>query len=465
MVRGQSSVDVHIGARLQTIFKGFQLTTNDGRLTTDDRQRTKNMPDTSDSAWWDFAIDPATRSDPDAARLKDETGAPLVNPADPEGRRALDYPAYLGLDRLLDAQTPASRVPEERMFVILHQLFELVFKQMTFDLAVVARTFEELLAQGDDAFRSAALEPVPGERGPDPFWRPAMTAAARLRHSARRVLPTVMSYVGHGEDDDVLFSTLEYALFRDFLMPASGFQTAQLRLIQRALGKAPLLRVRVYPGAVYGEHYSGCPSGHVSLGDPLILRAGLDRAFPGEDQPPAVVARLDDLAHAVMARLADQAQGLPDPPSIRTIHDEDVSRAVARFRTTLGEQHDADEVTGAFGDDLHAAAREENQRREGFGTARLGAQALHARHSQTCTAFVLDRIAATDAALHAPDPDSFLTVHRKAVRRHVADESGTGGGGMPYLVTSQRFLLPLFPALVGYIDLGMAGSGDDRERW
>ena len=36
------------------------------------------------------------------------------------------------------------------------------------------------------------------------------------------------------------------------------------------------------------------------------------------------------------------------------------------------------------------------------------------------------------------------------LRRHVADDSGTGGGGMPYLVTSQRYLLPLFPALVAW---------------
>ena len=36
---------------------------------------------------------------------------------------------------------------------------------------------------------------------------------------------------------------------------------------------------------------------------------------------------------------------------------------------------------------------------------------------------------------------------------------------MPYLVTSQRFLLPLFPALVAYTDLGVAASDEHRERW
>src|SRR5690606_38958522 len=112
-----------------------------------------------------------------------------------------------------------------------------------------------------------------------------------------------------------------------------------------------------------------------------------------------------------------------------------------------------------------AAAEAENERRAGFAEARLGAHALHVRFERTCPAFVFDRLAATDAALHTPEPDSFLTVHRKAVRRHVAGEGGTGGGGMPYLVTSQRFLLPLCPALVAYADLGVGGSSDGTERW
>ena len=423
------------------------------------------MPQSPDAAWWSFSVDPASRADPDQARLKDADGRPLVNPPAGEGRLTLDYPSYLGLDQLLSAQTPASNVPEERLFIIIHQLFELVFKQMTFDLGVIARTFEALLDLDDDVFRDTALQPLPDDRGPDAFWRPAMTAAARLRHSARRVLPSVMSYVGHGENDDVLFSTIEYTQFRDFLQPASGFQTAQLRLIQRALGKTPLLRLRVFPGETYGHHYSGCPSGHVALGDPLILQKGHASAFPDPRHPTHIVARLDELAHDTLVRLAPEATGLPEPPSIRSINEEDVDRAAARVRSTLGDRADASEVTQSFREDLTTAAETENDRRALMADARQGAQALHTRHAATCTAFVMDRLAATDAALHAPEPDSFLTVHRQAVRRHVAGESGTGGGGMPYLVTSQRFLLPLFPALVAYIDLGMAGTDEDRDRW
>jgi hypothetical protein len=36
---------------------------------------------------------------------------------------------------------------------------------------------------------------------------------------------------------------------------------------------------------------------------------------------------------------------------------------------------------------------------------------------------------------------------------------------MPYLVTSQRFLLPLFPALVAYADLGVGGTAEGADRW
>src|SRR5690606_25495529 len=181
---------------------------------------------------------------------------------------------------------------------------------------------------------------LPGDDGPDPFWRPAMTAAARLRHSARQVLPAVMQYVGRSDDDDVLFSTLEYRLFRDMLAPASGFQTAQLRLIQRALGKGPLFGVRVYPGYAYGHHSSGCPVGHVALGDPLVLRSGHARAFPEAGDPARAVAELDDRAHALLARLAPWADGLPAPPAVRRIPDDDVTRAAARVRATLGDKPD-----------------------------------------------------------------------------------------------------------------------------
>ena len=420
------------------------------------------MPDPTDP-WWQYALDPETRADPDANRLRDASGAPLVNPPGAGGRLGLGYEDYLGLDRLLDAQTPATAVPDERVFVMVHQLCELTFKQMTFDLAVVAATFERLLRRDAEARLALALAEGSVD---DPaseasaFWRPAITAANRLRHCARAILPPVMQLMGRSGDadgaegGDVLFSTVEFGHFRAALTPSSGFQTGQLRLIQRALGKAPLLDLKVFPGDAYGEHYAGAPCGHVALGDPLVLQAGHARAMPPRDHPAAYAAALDGLAHALLASIPGPA-GAPPPPAVRRIHAGEVERAADRFRATLGRDAspEARATADAFAGDLGAAVAAENARRDGLDAARAGAYRLQTEAPHSALNHVLARIASLDDALHAPHADTFLTVHRQTVRRHVADESGTGGGGMPYLVTSQRFLLPLFPALVAYLDL------------
>ncbi|MFN3596550.1 MAG: hypothetical protein ACK41D_04695 [Rubricoccaceae bacterium] len=412
------------------------------------------MPRPSSDTWWAIALDPDARAE--APRLLAPDGHPLVNAPGPEGRLLLDYGAYLGLEALLGAQRPASAVPDERVFIVVHQLCELVFKQMTFDLGVIAATFERLLARPDAALVPLAL--AEGEVD-DPaseaaaFWRPALTASGRLRHSARRVLPPIMELLGRGPDDDVLFSRVEFGLFRAFLEPSSGFQTAQLRLIQRALGKGPLLDVRVFPGETYGRHYAGTPCGHVALADPLVLRSGAARATPPEDAPEALAARLDTLAHAVLARLPTLDASAPAPPAVRRLHPDDLARAVSRFRATLGDAPRAADAAADFEADLRAQAHAENARRGRLGRARAGAYYLHARAPESALAHVLTRLVALDDALHGTHAETFLSVHRRTVRRHVADDSGTGGGGMPYLVTSQRYLLPLFPALVAYYDL------------
>ncbi len=417
----------------------------------------------TESDWWDFSLDPDVRQSPDTARLTDQQGMPRVNPPDENDRRFIEYGHYLGLDRLLDAQKPSSVIPDERIFIVIHQMFELVFKQMTFDLGVVAQTLHQLLGLDNATFDALCQENLPTESGPSSFWRPAMTAVARLRHSARSVLPTVMAFVGKGEDDDVLFSSLEYALFRDFLTPASGFQSAQLRLIQRAFGKTPYLGLRVFPGASFGQNYTGCPVNHLGVADPLVLRSGHERTYPEEGHPARIVAELDDIAHAVLSRLGSTFQDVDRVIGIRQIKGDDVDRAVTRVQTTMGDQSDAEAATERFRADLFAVVAKENERRRSLSAARRAATKLH--DHKTCLTFVLDRISATDTALHSTNPDSFLTIHRKTVKRHVPDDSGTGGGGLPYLVTSQRFLLPFFPALVAYSDLRTSGTEDHREGW
>ena len=404
--------------------------------------------------WWAFALDPDARTDPEANRLRDERGAPLVNAPDAEGRHAFVYADYIGLGPLLSAGTPTSSVPDERVFLGVHQLCEVVFKQMTFDLAVITATLEAVTARPAAERRALALAEgeVDDEGSPESaHWRPAITAASRLRHCAGRLLPRVMELVGANEDGDVLFSSVEFNAFRPHLTPTSGFQTAQLRLVQRGLGKGPLLDLRVFPDETFSHHYSEAPCGHVALADPVVLRDGAAMASPPPGHPAAAAARLDDAAHALLTALAEgldrPTDGAPPPAPIP---DTDVERAVDRFRSTLGREAGAhaERAVAAFADDLRAAVGTENARRAALGPARLGADALRDEAPESALVYVLDRVREADDALHGPSSGSFFTVHRRTARRQIADGSGTGGGGMPYLVTSQRYLLPLFPALV-----------------
>ena len=121
-------------------------------------------------------------------------------------RGTMDYGSYLGLDRLLSAQTPRSTPPhhDEMLFIIQHQTSELWLKLVLHELRG-ARTFFQ--------------EDEPSQ---------AMKSLARVKH----VMHTLT------EQWSVLatLTPSEYAEFRDALGSASGFQSAQYRAVEFILG-------------------------------------------------------------------------------------------------------------------------------------------------------------------------------------------------------------------------------------
>jgi len=425
------------------------------------------MERSTDTNWWQFAIDPEQRGEKIAAEV---AGLQEVNPPLPDGRRLLDYSTYLGLDQLLACQVPSSQVPDERVFIVTHQLFELAFKLMIFDLSVLATTFAKLLALNDGECHALCI-------GHDEsFWLPARTAAGRLDYVAAALLPAFAGLLARDET----FSSAEFSKFRPHLQPASGFQSARFRLIQRALGKAGLLAVRLFPAQEYWKDYEGGPDqGPARVVDPVILRAAAAIADPPPDSPLAPAAHLDDLAHRLLARLA---AGANEPPAaVPLIPGSAVARAEADFHRLLVAQRcqqeragskprDAaakDEVAAAlFGRDLESAIRAENERRSGLHRARQGAGWLHENAPQGELTQILNRIVATDVALHGQQEGSFLSLHFRLVTARLRDlfaaarqsgtaepPRGTGGGGLPYLKHSHENLVPLFPALVAWRDL------------
>jgi tryptophan 2,3-dioxygenase len=121
-------------------------------------------------------------------------------------RSALDYGSYLDLDTLLSAQHPVSRPehPDELLFIVQHQTTELWFKLVLHELRGVRADLD-----ADDVSR-------------------ARKALARVKHIFRTL----------AEQWSVLatLTPSEYAEFRDFLGPSSGFQSHQYRAVEFILG-------------------------------------------------------------------------------------------------------------------------------------------------------------------------------------------------------------------------------------
>ena len=417
----------------------------------------------SEENWWTYSIDPAVRADPSRSRF---TGEMDVNPELPGGLRRLDYHDYLGLDLLLACQRPSSSIPDERAFIVTHQLMEIVFKLVVFDLAVVASTLEAC------ASAPALAQPILEARADDAFWRPSLTASARISFACRELLPSVMRVLSDPSDADETFNSVEFHRFRQNLEPASGFQSAQFRLIQRALGKANLLSVRLFPADTYRRMYGGVSGGTVRVDDPVILRGDASVASPPHGAPLERVARLEEAANAALERVAQAAGARADAGAPDGVDDADVSRAIVLLERLLakgraGPKGSAAQAAERFREDLAAAAARENDRRSGLKLARAGALALRKRAPGSPLHEVLMRLVEADDALHGTAHDSFLSVHLRVTRERLRQirayaakagepepSIGTGGGGIEYLGWSQRYLIPLFPALVAFRELG-----------
>jgi tryptophan 2,3-dioxygenase len=120
---------------------------------------------------------------------------------------AVTYASYLALDEVLGAQRPRSDEHDEHLFIVVHQVYELWFKQLLHELAHLRRTLEA------------------GE-------------AAPALHTLRRML-TILKVAVAQIDVLETMTPRQFTSFRDRLDRASGFQSAQFRTLEEELG-APL---------------------------------------------------------------------------------------------------------------------------------------------------------------------------------------------------------------------------------
>jgi tryptophan 2,3-dioxygenase len=145
----------------------------------------------------------------------------------------LYYADYLHLDQLLTAQNPRSAttgqpVHDEMLFIIVHQAYELWFKQIIWELESVAAIFSQ--DRVDEADMGTVIN--------------------RLRRiTAIQVL--LIEKIGVLET----MTPLDFLEFRDYLFPASGFQSAQFRIVENLLGLRPGDRL-LLAGAPYTARLS-----------------------------------------------------------------------------------------------------------------------------------------------------------------------------------------------------------------
>jgi tryptophan 2,3-dioxygenase len=116
------------------------------------------------------------------------------------------YTSYLRLDELLDLQTPASGGAEhdEMLFIVIHQVYELWFKQVLHETDLLRRAFE-----GND--------------------RPLALA------TLKRILTIFKTLVSQVDILETM-TPVSFSSFRHRLDTASGFQSIQFREFEAALG-------------------------------------------------------------------------------------------------------------------------------------------------------------------------------------------------------------------------------------
>ena len=210
---------------------------------------------------------------------------------------ALTYTSYLAINELLELQKPLSEGPEhdELLFIIIHQTYELWFKQMLHEYAELQRALEAA-----DTYR-------------------ALPILGRIR----TILKTCVSQV------DILetMTPLQFLSFRSYLAASSGFQSAQFRKVEAILGRRDEKFANHLPQDVRNEIHEMLSQR--SLWDSVLVylskrganipQSLLNRNFHEHYQPNSEVQtilveihRKDPEAAMVCERLVDIDEGLQE---------------------------------------------------------------------------------------------------------------------------------------------------------
>ncbi len=239
-------------------------------------------------------------------------------------KRAVTYSTYLAIDELLAAQRPLSVGPDGRpehdelLFIVIHQVYELWFKQLLHELAEVQR----MLEAGDT------------------------DTTLHLLNRVLKILKTLVAQI------DVLetMTPLQFTSFRDRLESASGFQSAQFREVEAVLGRREASAVAAQPeGSAARARIEAAQARRSLWGSFLRFLAARGHALTDDvlardvTLPPAPDTRVQDVlvavyhddpdAALVAERLVDLDEGFQE---WRYRHVKMVERTIGTKRGTGG---------------------------------------------------------------------------------------------------------------------------------
>jgi tryptophan 2,3-dioxygenase len=213
--------------------------------------------------------------------------------------KPLTYINYLKVDDLLQLQTPRSNPEEhdEMLFITIHQVYELWFKQLLHEIDYAMRR----LLENDT------------------------TAALHTLNRVRTILKTVVAQI------DVLetMTPLEFNSFRSFLESASGFQSIQFRELEFVLGHKRETLLKHFPPQTFHHDELDRRYKEPTLWDAFLaylqangyavptehLNRDVTQGLSPSPQLQALlieVYRTDDTVRGVCERLVDLDEGLQE---------------------------------------------------------------------------------------------------------------------------------------------------------
>jgi tryptophan 2,3-dioxygenase len=169
--------------------------------------------------------------------------------------KSVNYTSYLALEEILGAQRPRSDEHDEILFIVVHQVYELWFKQLIHEL----RYLQQMLEEGKEARASATFK--------------RLLAILKLVVAQLDVIETM--------------TPVQFLAFRERLESASGFQSGQFRELEAILGRRD-------PGVLEAYHEGSVDHGAVraAMARPSVYDSFLHYlAARGYELPAEVLER------------------------------------------------------------------------------------------------------------------------------------------------------------------------------